>query len=117
MLPFIDLFLASTIVYTRARVTGYDFASSCHNRRGSDCLTASGVPVAEDQAACPRYIPFGSLVVVGHKTYVCTDRYARWLDKKYPSTPTFDLFTSTCTSATCGLSFEPVTVWINPFAR
>lgn len=111
------LLFASVISFSRARVTGYDFASSCHNRRGDDCLTASGIPVAEKQAACPRDIPLGSIVVVGDKLYICTDRYARWLDVKYPQNPTIDIFRNVCTRATCGLTYRPVFVWIFSYAR
>jgi len=106
------LLFASVVSFSRARVTGYDYASSCHNRHGGDCLTASGVPVAEGQAACPRNIPLGSIVVVGDKLYICTDRYARWLDVKYPQNPTFDIFHKSCTRDLCGLTYAPASVWI-----
>lgn len=107
------------IDYVRARVTYYDRASSCHNMNSKgECLTASGVPVSVGQVACPRSVPLGSRVSIGGVMYTCTDRYAKWLDVKYPDSPTFDIFVDECVNKSCSLSFQPVTVWTNPsFAR
>ncbi len=40
-------------------------------------VTASGVRAGPGQCAAPEYVPFGSVVVVDGRRYVCTDRTAK----------------------------------------
>jgi len=72
--------------------TAYSRKSSCHNPRGSECLTAIGRDTKEGvTVACPRDMKLGTKVRVNGKTYTCEDRYAKFLDGKR-GLPTVDIF-------------------------
>jgi len=72
-------------------VSNYSRADSCNDKKGTACITASGEEVTAGRTvACPRAIPlFRRVVIQGHE-YVCTDRTALWVERKFG--PTFDIF-------------------------
>ena len=51
---------------------------------------ASGKKVYVGAVACPRSIKLGTKVEILGKTYVCEDRTAKWVEKKFG--PTFDIY-------------------------
>ena len=55
-------------------VTGY--SSTVDQCDSTPFITANGERVRVGTIACPRYIPFGSVVVVDGKIYTCNDRMA-----------------------------------------
>lgn len=76
----------------QASVTKYSRKDSCHNPRGSECLTAIGRDTkAGVTTACPRTIKLGTRVRINGKDFVCEDRTAKWVEDKFG--PTFDIFT------------------------
>jgi len=64
-------------VYIEAYVTGYNTVPAQTDR--DPCVAASGVNICgrRDTIACPPLLPFGTLVEVRGKTFVCEDRMAR----------------------------------------
>lgn len=59
--------------------TGYSCPPYCG-------LTASGVPVGPGVAACPSWMPFGTVLrVEGIGTVTCWDRGPDWLDLWFPT--------------------------------
>lgn len=80
----------------KALITHYGRADSCHNPKTvygkTLCLTAIGQDTQEGvTVACPRDIALGTKVEINGRTYVCQDRYAKYLDAKR-GVPTFDVF-------------------------
>jgi 3D (Asp-Asp-Asp) domain-containing protein len=55
-----------------AEVTAY--SSSPTETWGDPRTTASGRPVADGVAACPRRFPFGTQLRIGQRVYTCWDR-------------------------------------------
>jgi len=55
-------------------ITGY--SSTVDQCDSTPFITANGERVGVGTIACPRYIPFGTVVVVDGKTYTCNDRMA-----------------------------------------
>ncbi len=64
-------------LYIEAYVTGYNTVPAQTDR--DPCVAASGVNICgrRDTIACPPLLPFGTLVEVRGKTFVCEDRMAR----------------------------------------
>lgn len=76
--------------------TKYSRADSCHNKKTVNgkvlCLTAIGKDTVEGRTvACPRSLPLGTKIVLDGHTYVCEDRYAKYLDSER-DLPTIDVF-------------------------
>jgi len=98
-----------------AYVTFYTKESSCHfpdNFGLGLCQTASGQYGKEGVAACPRNIPFGTIIEIQGQRYICLDRYAQYLDKQRDYA-TYDLwFTgSNAEAIKKGISKEEVVVY------
>ena len=53
-------------------VTGY--SSTIDQCDSTPFITANGERVDEGTIACPRYIPFGTMVKIDEKIYTCNDR-------------------------------------------
>ena len=64
-------------LYIEAYVTGYNTVPA--QTDGDPCVAASGVNICgrRDTIACPPLLPFGTIVEVRGKTFVCEDRMAR----------------------------------------
>ena len=64
-------------LYIEAYVTGYNTVPA--QTDWDPCVAASGVNICgrRDTIACPPLLPFGTLVEVRGKTFVCEDRMAR----------------------------------------
>src|SRR4051812_37278534 len=64
-------------LYIEAYVTGYNTVPAQPD--GDSCVAASGVNICgrRDTIACPPLLPFGTIVEVRGKTFVCEDRMAR----------------------------------------
>lgn len=72
----------------KASVTQYSPRESCSH----DCITASGKRATPNHTvACPSFLPLGMVVDIQGKKYVCEDRTAKWVQRKFG--PTFDIFT------------------------
>ena len=77
-LPFIEQRPESKLdLYIEAYVTGYNTVPT--QTDGDPCVAASGVNICgrRDTIACPPLLPFGTVVEVRGKTFVCEDRMAR----------------------------------------
>jgi hypothetical protein len=68
---------------TRAFVTGYNTVAG--QTDNAPCIAASGADICGryDVVACPRNIPFGTLVEIRRATYVCEDRTARKYEGRF----------------------------------
>lgn len=75
----------------RAVITQYSRVDSCHTIKNGQCIMASGQPVYVGAAACPDFLALGTRVRVDGQSYICEDRYAKWLDRKR-KLPTVDIF-------------------------
>ena len=71
-----------------AYITAYSLEDSCHFE---GCVNASGWVPSFGEVACPRDLALGTMVKIQSEVYVCTDRYAKWVDEKR-GLPTFDIF-------------------------
>ena len=85
--PGRDIYLPPEPLRFHATVTAY--SSSPDETWGDPFITASGRRVFDGLVACPRAIPFGTKVKIGHRTYQCYDR----LHHKYDDR--FDIWMST----------------------
>lgn len=73
-------------------VSKYSRQDSCHNPKGTECLTASGEDTKEGRTiACPRSIKLGTRIQINGEVYTCLDRTAKWVEAKFG--PTYDIFT------------------------
>lgn len=66
-----------------AFVTGYNTVAAQTDQ--TPCIAASGADICGryDVVACPRRIPFGTLVEIRGAVYVCEDRTARKFDGRF----------------------------------
>lgn len=69
-------------------VTAYSKLETCpHN----SCITASGKHAKLGMAACPREIPFGTVVSIENVDYVCEDRTALRFNGRFDIFMGYDL--------------------------
>lgn len=74
-----QLIPVAQIIKTEAIVTAYSSIETCDGR----CIAASGKDAEIGDMACPRWIEFGTQVVVDNKIYTCEDRTHLKNDGKY----------------------------------
>ena len=68
-------------------ITGY--SSEVAQTDSTPFITASGQRVRKDLIACPRYLPFGTVLQIDEKIYYCGDRmnerYEHRFDRWFPT--------------------------------
>jgi 3D (Asp-Asp-Asp) domain-containing protein len=89
--PGHDIYLEPEPPGFHATVTAY--SSSPDETWGDPFITASGRRVFDGLVACPRAFPFGTMVIIGGRTYHCYDRLHRKYDNR------FDIWMSTKNAA------------------
>jgi 3D (Asp-Asp-Asp) domain-containing protein len=89
--PGHDIYLEPEPPGFHATVTAY--SSSPDETWGDPFITASGRRVFDGLVACPRAFPFGTMVIIGDRTYHCYDRLHRKYDNR------FDIWMSTKNAA------------------
>ena len=93
------------VIEMTATITGY--SSSPDETWGDPFLTASGERVGPETIACPRKIPFGSVVEIDWGQYICRD----WLAEKYDYR--FDIWFPTKQAAkNFGIRTVPIIIYI-----
>lgn len=75
--------------FVNATVTAY--TSSVDETDENPFETASGSTVSRGTLACPSKYPFGTVVVINGKHYICEDR----MNKRYRDTERFDIWKET----------------------
>lgn len=94
----------------KARITWYSVADSCHfPAKGGGCYSANYPhKIQKGDMACPKAYKFGTKVTFEGVTYICNDRTADWVQKKWAE-PTFDIFVPTSKEVK-GVKYTNVTI-------
>jgi len=80
-IPIPDILPAPTPPLVRVTVTAY--SSSPDETSGDPFITASGRRVFDGLVACPRSLPFGTVVKIGTRLYHCFDRLHQKYDDRF----------------------------------